>query len=67
MENAFDQVRAAVAEATTTLRAADSVARDLASLLVGRLHHVHSPAHLAALKKELRHYNIHTGRWAKKK
>ena len=45
--NQFDQMRAAVKEARTTLYAADNVAHQIARMLVGRL----------------RQFNAHTGVW----
>lgn len=61
--NAFDDMRNAVAAASTTLRAADSVANSMAYMLRGRLRHVAEGRLLAALKKELAGYNIRTGVW----
>lgn len=63
--NAFDDVRAAVDQAKHQLEAADSVAQNMARLLKGRLRHVYDTAALAALKHELRDFNIQTGRWKK--
>ena len=60
--NKFDEMKQAVAEADHTMRAADSVAGDIASMLRGRLRHV--PAYfLKDLKRELRDFNMHTGQW----
>jgi multidrug resistance efflux pump len=63
MSNAFDDVRAAVSAAKFQLQAADSVATNMAALLMGRLRKVQSDAALAALKRELADYNIQTGKW----
>lgn len=60
--NKFDEMRQAVAEAKVTLSAADGVAADMARMLVGRLRCA-SGYTLQQLKRELRDYNIHTGRW----
>lgn len=60
--NRFDEMRAAVAEARVTLRAADSTADNMAGLLQGRLRHV-SGCRLAQLKKELSQFNAHTKEW----
>lgn len=60
--NTFDEMRQALRDARTTMAAADSVANGMAELLVGRLRKV-SPVYLEKLKRELRDYNIHTGRW----
>lgn len=38
--NKFDEMKAAVEEAKTTMRAADSVAQAMANMLVGRLRKV---------------------------
>ena len=62
MSNVFDDTRAAVREANATLRAADTVANDMAELLRGRLGHVR-PHILKQLKKELKDFNMHTQRW----
>jgi hypothetical protein len=62
--NKFDEMRGAVAEAKQTLAAADSVAGEMASLLVGRLRCATVRSwDLKRLKKELRDFNIHTGTW----
>lgn len=60
--NIFDEMKGAVRQAEATLRAADSVANDMASLLDGRLKNV-SPWMLKRLKRQLRDFNIHTGEW----
>lgn len=60
--NRFDQMRAAVREAEMTLDAAQSVARQMASMLAGRLRTCHA-ADLKRLKRELRKFNTHTGTW----
>jgi hypothetical protein len=56
-------MRQAVRQAESTLTAADSVATDLAWLLRGRLRRVNRADHLRALKRELRDFNMRTGRW----
>jgi hypothetical protein len=61
--NKFDEMRQAVNDAKRTLSAADVVATDLAYMLEGRLRKVNSVRSLSILKKELRHFNIHTGNW----
>ena len=63
MSNPFDQVRQAVIDARTQLRAADSVAGSMASLLRGRLRNVDDRYVLAALKRELRDFNLTTKTW----
>lgn len=63
MTNAFDEVRAAVEEAREQLRAADSVAYNMAHLLRGRLRKVEDRYVLAALKRELHDFNATTGKW----
>lgn len=57
------EMEQAVDSAKAELRRADTVATSLAYLLVGRLRHVKGACPLAALKKELRNFNIHTGMW----
>lgn len=64
--NAFDDVRAAVAQAKEQFAATDSVATNMAGLLAGRLRQVWRPEHLSALKRDLAAYNIQTGRWKDK-
>lgn len=56
------EVDAAISEARRTLNAADNHAQSMAKLLKGRLRHV-SCRTLADLKKELRDFNSHTGKW----
>lgn len=62
MSNKFDEMRQAVREAETTMRAADEVADDLARVLRGRLRKCRQ-YNLQALKRELQDFNIKTGRW----
>lgn len=63
MINAFDDVRAAVAQAEEQLLAVDKVAYNMAALLRGRLRKVGSKHMLTALKRELQDYNAVTGKW----
>lgn len=58
----FDDMKAAVDQAEHTMRLVDAMADKMARLLVGRLRHV-SPSTLRSLKRELRDFNIHLGRW----
>jgi len=58
----YTEMRDAVEDANTTLRAADRCANDLAYLLRGRLRHV-SGTNLEALKRELKNFNMHTYLW----
>ena len=60
--NQFDQMRAAVKEARTTLYAADNANHQIARILVGRLRQCNH-IQLAELKKELKQFNAHTGVW----
>lgn len=60
--NKFDEMRSAIEEAKTTLRAADRIAAEMGWLLIGRLRHCNH-MDLVRLKKELANYNIHTGKW----
>ena len=62
MDNPFDEMRKAVANARAVLRAVEPVSNDMAQLLRGNLRHCQS-WNLAALKRELRDFNIHTGKW----
>jgi bifunctional ADP-heptose synthase (sugar kinase/adenylyltransferase) len=58
------EMRRALEEARTTFRAADNVANDLASILVGRLKSSNvSSTTLRQLKLELRNFNMQTYRW----
>jgi hypothetical protein len=67
MANAFDDVRAAVSAAEFQLDAADSVAQNMAILLVGRLRLAskdhRGTAALKKLKRELRDFDMTTGNW----
>ena len=65
--NKFDEMRAAVADARGTKRAADPVAKDpgandMAFMLRGRLRDV-NPWHLVELKRELTEFNANTRTW----
>lgn len=62
--NIFDQMLEAVAEARTTLSAADNVATSMASLLRGRLKQV-SVYVLVELKRELQSFDAHKKEWKK--
>ena len=57
----FDAARA-VSDAEGTLRAADAQAERMAGLLIGRLRKI-SAWRLKQLKRELREFNIQTGKW----
>lgn len=60
--NAYDTMRQAMREANATMSAADSVANQMADMLIGRLRKCQS-WYLKKLKKELSQYNAHTGKW----
>lgn len=60
------EMRKAVDEAKTTMRAADNVANDLAIILKGRLRSVYD-WNLKELKKELESFNAKTGKWKEQK
>lgn len=60
----FDEMVVAIDEAKLIQARADSLIWKMAPLLVGRLRSAGGNT-LAALKRELRDYNIHTGRWDK--
>lgn len=64
MNNPFDEMRAALAAAGETQKAADQHATQCAMLVTGRLRHV-SPYMLKDLKRELADFNAHTMRWKK--
>jgi len=63
----FSEMKKALDEAEITLKSADSIAGDMAKLLVGRLRKTGNSyqSHLALknLKRELKDYNIRTGKW----
>ncbi len=61
-ENQFDLMHAAVAEAETTMRAADNMAYKIAPLLRGRLRKC-SRYVLADLKRELTKFDAHKKEW----
>lgn len=63
--NKFDEVRNAVAEAETTLRAADSVCLSMVTLMVGRLRKCGNNHMLGYLKRELKDFNMTTTTWKK--
>lgn len=66
MENAWDEVRKAVDQATAINRACDGQATEMAGLLVGRLQHVKTfrgVEYLRKLKKELRDFDMVRGVW----
>jgi hypothetical protein len=60
--NQFDAMRAAVAEARTTMQAADSVASEMARLVVGRLRRAGTNT-LRDLKRELQDFDATRGVW----
>lgn len=62
MSNVYDTMRQAMKEAKAQLDAADEVASQLAAMLCGRLRKVHS-SYARALKRELRDFDMTTGRW----
>lgn len=57
------EIETALNEAEAQIRRVDHMAGRLASLLKGRLRKVQWTNDLCELKKELRKFNIHTGRW----
>lgn len=63
--NAFDQMRDALQQAQEVDRAARANANKMVELLSGRLDSVDAYK-LQRLKKELRKFNAHTGRWRNK-
>lgn len=65
MENAWDAVNAAVRQARDLRTATERQAFWLADLLVGNLRNVDSHSLLSKLKKELRDFDMVTGKWKK--
>jgi hypothetical protein len=63
MDNAFDEMRRAVAQAKSTLQAVRENSSVMADLLVGNLRDVKWASTLRALKKELRDFDMTTGTW----
>lgn len=61
--NPFDDVRVAVDNARAQIRAVDSIATAMVRLLVGRLRCCTDGWALAALKRELRDFDMTTKRW----
>jgi hypothetical protein len=62
MGNKWDEMRAAFMEAEETVRSADAIINAMARMLCGRLGKV-SPGYLKSIKRELKDFNIQTGRW----
>jgi len=52
-----------LSDAKTTLSQADTVTREIASTMVGRLRKVDSVYTLRQLKKELKEFDAKTGEW----
>ena len=63
MQNAFDEIERAKRQADELNRALDRQATSLAGLLKGRLRHVDWKDDLRALKRELRDFDMTTGKW----
>ena len=59
----FDEMEMALREARNTMQLADAHAETMARTLIGRLRRVGASWILADLKRELRDFNRHTGRW----
>lgn len=64
--NKFDEMKVAIREAEATVKAADSIADDMARILRGRLRTVHG-WNLRALKRELADFNANTREWKNEK
>ncbi len=63
----WEELDEAVCEAQQTLNLADDHVRSMAKMVIGRLQQADvRNSVLTALKKELRDYNIHTGKWKKR-
>lgn len=65
MDNPWDSMRAAVQQARDLDRAVTSSASAMADLLRGRLHRVDCD-YLRDLKRELRGFDMVTGKWKRK-
>jgi hypothetical protein len=65
MDNPFEEMRSAVSRAKEVFRAVEQCSRDMARLLRGNLRQCND-WDLKALKRELKDFNIHTGRWKEK-
>ncbi len=63
MNNIFDDMREAMTEARCIMHAADNCAGDMARMLSNRLHKCGDVRALTDLKRELKDFNIHTGKW----
>ena len=66
MDNVWDEVRQKIEQAKAVNTACDNNATSMAELIVNRLKHVkgwRGTDALRALKKELRDFNMVTGRW----
>jgi hypothetical protein len=61
--NAWDEMNAALSEARSRMKAADDCATAMARILVGRLRKVTSSGALCDLKRELRDFDMTTGKW----
>ncbi len=60
----FTETRNAIQDARATIGSGDAMIRDIALLITGRLRQGRvDHVVLAALKKELREYNIQTRKW----
>ena len=59
----FTEMQQALNEAEAELRRADSLANEIAHMLVGRLRKVNRYGLLKSIKAELQNYNATTGRW----
>jgi hypothetical protein len=64
MSNSYDLMRASLAEARDTMKAADGCANALAEILTndGRLRHV-APWRLKLLKRQLQQFDANRERW----
>lgn len=64
MTMTFDEAMEARRDAVQTLNASDRLVRELVQAMRHRLQAANIPSYvLADLKKELRGFNAHTGRW----
>lgn len=59
----WHEAASALDDARSTMNVADSIAKDMARALVGRLRKVNDAETLRALKRELSNYNTRTEKW----
>ncbi|MGE0769878.1 MAG: hypothetical protein AB7L90_25850 [Hyphomicrobiaceae bacterium] len=65
-ENPWELMRRALADADNTIRAANRMSTECAKVHSGRLRHVKDADVLRDLKRELRDFDMTTGKWKQK-